>query len=162
MPDSIRASTNAHNRPATAPEPTRILVVANQTASSPAVIDELTWRTRQGSVDLLLLVPALNSRVRHWLSDSDRAVQIARQRGEHARSVIAAHGIPVSVEIGDSVPILAIADTLSRFDADEILISTLVAHRSHWLERDLINESRRRFSLPVIHIVAAERTAMAA
>jgi GABA permease len=140
----------------------RVLIVANQTAASPALISELKQRTRHGFVHFHLVVPALNSRLRHWLSDSDQAVQVAHDRGEDARSAMAANGISVSVEIGDSVPMLAIADALSSFHADEILISTLPAQRSHWLERDLINQSRQHFGLPVAHIIGAEQTVLAA
>jgi hypothetical protein len=161
MPD--RTSRNAHAPlKAVTSEPTRVLIVANQTATSPELIAALQQRTRHGVVHFHLVVPALNSRLRHWLSDSDRAVQIAHDRGQDARSKMADYGISVSVEIGDSVPMLAIADALSRFDADEILISTLPTQRSHWLERDLINQSSRHFGLPVAHVIGAEPTSLAA
>ena len=44
------------------------------------------------------------------------------------------HGLAVSVEVGDSVPLLAIEDALAEFDADEIVISTLPPSQSHWLD----------------------------
>jgi GABA permease len=75
---------------------------------------------------------------------------------------MAGHGIPLSVEIGDSVPLLAIADALSRFHAEEIVISTLPANRSHWLANNLINLSRRRFGLPVNHVIEFEELVRAA
>jgi GABA permease len=162
MPDRTPANPDVRRPTALTAAPHRLLIVANQTASSPALIAELTQRTQRGPVQLHLVVPALNSRVRHWLSDSDKAVQVAQDRGERARSEMAEHGITLSVEVGDSVPIRAIADALARFDANEILISTLPVDRSHWLERDLINVSRGRFGLPVTHIVAADHAAVAA
>lgn len=136
--------------------PPKVLIVANQTADSPALIATLEQRAKDEPVRFHLVVPALNSRMRHWLSDTDRAVLTAHQRGEHARAVIADHGITVSVEIGDGVPLVAISDALSRFPADEIIISTLPVDRSHWLEHDLINRSRRMFDLPVTHVIAAD------
>jgi GABA permease len=135
------------------------LIIANQAATSSALIAELRDRTQRGPVCFHLVVPALNSRLRHWLSDTDDAVLTAHQRGEDARAVMAAHGIPVSVEIGDGVPLLAIADALAQFEADEILIATLPASRSHWLEHNLINHSRRRFGLPVHHVIDVEEVA---
>ena len=140
----------------------RVLIVANQTATSPALIEELELRIRHGAVRFHLVVPALESHLQHWLSDSDPAAEIAQDRGDEARSAMAAHGIPVSVEIGDSVPIHAIADALSHFPADEILISTLPASRSHWLERDLIEQARECFGVPVSHLTGAEETTPAA
>ncbi len=162
MPDHSAANARALPCELIPSEPMRVLIVANQTATSPALIAELKERTRRGAVRLHLVVPALNSRLRHWLSDSDQAVRLAQQRGEEARSLMAAHAVWVSVEIGDSVPIHAIADALAAFHADEILISTLPADRSHWLERGLIDRSRQRFGVPVVHIIAAEPATLAA
>ena len=162
MPDHSAANAHALAREPITTEPKCVLIVANQTATSPALIAELQERTRRDAVRLHLVVPALNSRLRHWLSDSDQAVRLAQQRGEDARSVMAAHGVWVSVEVGDSVPIHAIADALAYFPADEILISTLGAHRSHWLERDLINRSRQRFGVAVAHVIAADPVALVA
>jgi hypothetical protein len=160
--DTISPSAHARLSKATAPMPRRVLLVANQAATSPALIAELRDRRQRGPVRFHLVVPALNSRLRHWLSDTDHAVLSAHQRGEDARAVMAAHGIPLSVEIGDSVPLIAIADALSRFHADEILVSTLPANRSHWLEHNLISLSRRRFGLPVNHVIEFEELERAA
>ena len=139
-----------------------VLVVANHTATSPALINELKLRSACGTVRFHLVVPALATHLQHWLSDSDSAVRVARERGREARSVMAAHGIRVRVEIGDSVPMHAIADALVGFDADEILICTLPASHSHWLERDLIERARQGFDRPVTHLVSETGTALAA
>jgi GABA permease len=140
----------------------RVLVIANQTADSPALIAELRDRAKRGAVDFHLVVPALNSRLRHWLSDTDDAVSAARRRGEAALAALKTHGLPVSVEIGDSVPLLAIGDALSAFHADEIVISTLPPSQSHWLEHDLVNLARLSFKVPVRHVIANEEVALAA
>jgi hypothetical protein len=134
----------------------RVLVVANQTANSPALITELRVRAKRGPVDFHLVVPALNSRLRHWLSDTDDAVLAARRRSEDALAVLESYGLAISVEIGDSVPLDAIGDALSQFDADEIVISTLPPNRSHWLEHDLVELARSRFDLPVRHVIASD------
>lgn len=143
-------------------KPTRVLIVANQTATSRALIEELKLRARGGAVRFHLVVPALESHLQHWLSDTDPALRVARERCEEARSAMAAHGISVTVEVGDSVPMHAIADALSHFRADEILISTLPASRSHWLERDLIGQARRDCGLPVTHVTSTEEAGLAA
>jgi GABA permease len=135
----------------------RVLVLANQTATSPALLTELRGRAAHGDVLFHLVVPALNSRLRHWLSDTDDAVAAARRRGEEALAVLTSHGLTIEATIGDSVPLLAIEDALSRFDADAIVISTLPAEQSHWLEHDLVARARDRFPLPITHVIAAER-----
>jgi len=140
----------------------RVLVVANQAASSPALITELRDRAKRGPVDIHLVVPALNGHLRHWLSDTDGAVLAARRRGEDALAVLTSRGLPISVEIGDSVPLLAIGDALAQFPADEIVVATLPPNRAHWLEQNLVVLARRKFNVPVRHVIAREEVALAA
>jgi GABA permease len=162
MLDRIPVKDHARVREVTSVPVRRVLIVANQTATSSALITELQAQTKRGRVDFHLVVPALNSHLRHWLSDTDDAVSAARRRGEDAVAVLESHGLPASVEVGDSVPLLAIEDALSQFDADEILISTLPPSRSHWLEHNLVELARSRFEVPVHHVIAGEDVALAA
>ncbi len=119
-------------------------------------------RAGHGLVLFHLIVPALNTRLRHWLSDTDDAVSAARRRGDNAVAALRSHGLTVSLEIGDSVPLLAIDDALAQSHVDEIVISTRAPDRSHWLEHDLVQLARRRFSVPVRHVVAADDVELAA
>jgi GABA permease len=147
----------------TTPSPTRrVLIVANQTATSSTLIAELRAQAKRGPVHFHLVVPALNSHLRHWLSDTDDAVFAARRRSEEAVAALTSYGLLVSVEVGDSVPLLAIGDALSQFRADEIVISTLAPSRSHWLEHNLVELTRGRFETPVRHVIAGEDVALAA
>ena len=140
----------------------RVLVIANQTATSPALIAALRERNTLGPVCIHLVVPALNTRLHHWLSDTDGAVAAAHRRAEDARQVLMANGLTISFEIGDSVPLHAIDDALAQFEADEIVISTRPPSQSHWLEHDVVELARDRFDVPVRHVVAPERGAPAA
>jgi hypothetical protein len=164
MPDTDTIDKNPpRHLHAVAPLPTqRVLVVANHSATSLALITELRERASLGAVSFHLVVPALNSRLRHWLSDSDEAVSAARRRGRDASAVLESHGLPLTVEIGDSVPLLAIEDALSQFNADEIVIATLEPNRSHWLEHGVVEIVRRRFGVPVRHVVGADQVEPAA
>jgi len=145
--------------PATARQ---VLIIAGAAATSPELIAELRARLQRGAVRFHLVVPALNSRLRHWCSDTDQAVLTAQQRGDEARAVMAAHGIPLTVEIGDPVPWLAIDDALARFPADEILVATPPAHRSHRLEHHLVKMAGHRAGLPVDHVNAVHDAQCAA
>jgi GABA permease len=160
--DTSPAPRHARLRNVTSSPARRVLVVANQTATSSALITELQVRARRGPVNFHLVVPALNSHLRHWLSDTDDAVLAARRHAEHAVTVLKFHGVPITVEVGDSVPLLAIDDALSQFAADEIVISTLPPNRSHWLEHNLVELARSRFDLPVRHVIASEEVVRAA
>jgi GABA permease len=160
--DTIAANRHTRLRTVTPVPKRRVLIVANQTATSSALITELRIHAKRGPVDFHLVVPALNSHLRHWLSDIDDAVSAARRRGADAQAVLKSHGLPISVEIGDSVPLLAIGDALSQFDADEIVISTLPPNRSHWLEHNLVELARSHFDVPVRHVIPGEDLVLAA
>ena len=156
MPQTFQSNRRARPRATAGLPKRRVLVIANQTATSPALIAELHRCSAGGLADLHLVVPALNSRLSHWLSATDEAVSAAHVRADHARTVLMSHGLAVSVEVGDSVPLLAIEDALAEFDADEIVISTLSPSRSHWLEHDVVELARDRFEVPVRHVVGSE------
>src|SRR4051794_32025856 len=49
----------------------RILVVANETVAGRALRQEVVRRAREGDAEVLVVSPALNSRIRHWTSDED-------------------------------------------------------------------------------------------
>jgi GABA permease len=162
MSDTISAGSHQRLHSVRPSRGRRVLVVANQTASSPALISALRERAEDGPVSFHLIVPALNTRLRHWLSDTDGAVSAARGRGNDALATLTSHGLTVSMEIGDSVPLLAIDDALAQFHVDEIVISTLPPDQSHWLEHDLVQLTRRRFNVPVRHVVADDDVELAA
>lgn len=140
----------------------RVLIIASAAVTSQELIAELRARLQRGAVRFHLVVPALNSRLRHWCSDTDQAVHTAQQRADEALAVMASHGVPLTAEIGDAVPWLAIADALARFRADEILVATLPAHRSHRLEHELVNLPGHRFGPPVNHLSAVRDAGYAA
>lgn len=137
------------------PEPHRVLVVANRTCPCPALLREVARRREEhDDVAVLLVAPALNSRLRHYLSDVDPALAAARARLDLAAANLAELGLRASTEIGDANPRVAIADALARFSAAEIIVSTLPPGRSNWLERGLIERAREEFGVPVTHLVS--------
>jgi hypothetical protein len=162
MPALTAAADAARPHDVPRADPRRVLVVAHRTATSPQLIEALLQCRDHGPVSFRLVVPALNSRLRHWLSDIDDAVAAARQQGEGAVAELRSHGLSVAMDVGDSVPLLAIEDALAQFAADEIVIATPPAGRDHWLEHDLVSTARRRFHLPIRHVVAGEPPAPAA
>jgi hypothetical protein len=99
--------------------------------------------------DVLVVAPALNSRLRHWLSDEDAA---RRRAGERAASFVdrlKRRGVRAEARIGDADPLLAIADALPTFPADEIVIAAR-PERPTRLVDELATRARRRFALPVL------------
>jgi hypothetical protein len=132
----------------------RILVIANRTCPCPTLADDVARRASTAPTDVLVVAPALNSRLRHWLSDVDEALARARERLDLATSALRQRGVIARGEIGDADPLLAIEDALSGFPADEIVIATLPAGRSHWIERGLVEKATARFGAAVVHLVS--------
>jgi len=132
-----------------------ILVIHNRTCPCPTLVDEVARRAIDTSASVLVVAPALNSRLRHWVSDVDEAVAQARDRVGFALAELREHGVSARGEVGDANPLLAIADALAGFAASEIVIATHPEGRSNWLERGLIEKATARFDLPITHLVSS-------
>ena len=133
----------------------RILVIANRTCPCPTLADDVARRAGAVPTEVLVVAPALNSRLRHWLSDVDEAWARAGQRLDLATSALRQRGVNARGEIGDADPLLAIEDALAGFAADEIVIATLPPGRSNWIERDLVAKATVRFGIPIVHLVSS-------
>src|SRR5262245_34209325 len=92
---------------------TKVLVVA---------ID-LVVPARLANAEVLVVAPALNSWLRHWLSDEDPARRRAEERLAAVVRQLQRTVVHVEGRVGDADPLQAIADALATFPADEIVIS---------------------------------------
>jgi nucleotide-binding universal stress UspA family protein len=128
-------------------------VVANETVVGRALRDEVVSRAREGDAEVLVVSPALNSRLRHWTSDEDEARAAAQDRLDESLSALAADEVEARGRVGDDDPIQAIEDSLRVFGADEIVISTHPPGRSNWLERGVVERAGEKFDLPIVHVV---------
>ena len=74
------------------------------------------------NADVLVVAPALNSRLHRWLSDEDGARRKAAARVSAWVDRLQQTGARVEGRVGDADPLQAIADALPTFAADEIVI----------------------------------------
>jgi GABA permease len=138
----------------------RLLVIANETVEGATLHDVIRRRTAGRRAEVIVVAPALNSRLRHWVSDSDHARDAAQERLDRSLERLERAAIHASGWVGDADPMRAIADTLRVWEADELVIATHPEARSNWLARRLPERARDEFALPVTHVVvdlAAQR-----
>ena len=142
----------------TAPRPSganerRILVIANETVGGEMLRRMILSKAEGADEQVLVVVPALNSPLRHWASDEDNARAAAAERLERSLQRLKEAGVEATGEVGDGDPLQAMEDALRTFGADEIVISTHPEGRSHWLERGVVEKARERFVVPITHVV---------
>jgi hypothetical protein len=134
----------------------RVLVIANETIAGDALHAAIRRSAGDGRTAVLVVAPALNSRLRHWASDEDDARLAAGLRLSTALDRLSQAGVDATGYVGDADPLQAIADGLAFFAADEIIIATHPEERSNWLAHDLVMRACAQTGLPVLHVVVAE------
>jgi hypothetical protein len=108
----------------------RTLIVANRTASTPVLLQEVEHRNAREFTSFTLLVPNIASRKgSDWtLEDALQALRKAA-RGPHGLQDANVDGLP-----GGDDPFEAIKQALEQGDFDDVIISTLPQRSSEWLK----------------------------
>ena len=121
----------------------RVLVVANETVAGRKLHEAVRRAVVGRPAQVLVVSPALNSPLRHFVSDEGNARREAQERLDRSLEALATAGIDARGEVGDADPLQAIDDSLRTFGADEIIISTHPEGRSNWLEKGVVSGAKR-------------------
>jgi hypothetical protein len=138
---------------------TSVLVVANRTAATPALVDAVRERAARDRCRFTLLVPAVAHGVHRAVDPEDQGQDEAQQTLELAIPVLedAARG-EVEGRIGAPEPLAAVEDAVNTGEFDEIILSTLPGRVSRWLKLDLPRKVAG-LGLPVTTVTAKGRAA---
>jgi hypothetical protein len=132
-----------------------VLVVANRTLADRRLRADLRDRAAAGA-ELRFVLPILVSRVRYVASDIDRELASARTRLADALAWAQAEGITATGVVGDPLAAFgAIEDQLRLYDPVEVIVSSLPAGKSNWLEAGVVDQLREELEIPVTHVVAS-------
>ena len=137
---------------------TRVLVVANKTAATPALLDAVRERASRGPCHFTLLVPNPAHGLHSVVDPEDQTQSEAEAVIELALPLLedAAGGAPVASMIGVPFPLDAVQDAVNLHGFDELIISTLPQRVSKWLHLDLPAKAAG-LGLPVTTVVASSR-----
>jgi hypothetical protein len=120
-----------------------VLVVANRTAMSIGLEAALRARVESGPASFTLVVP---------LGLTDDASATAQRMAARLREV----GFDVDGRAGDSDPLNAVLELWSPASFDEIIVSTLPASTSRWMQTGLPRRIERHTGALVRHVEARE------
>ena len=129
----------------------RLLVVSDGSATSEAFHDAVVSRAAGRPLEVLVIAPALGSRLSHWTGD-DQARHQAEGNLERTVAALVAAGVDARGEVGSDDPIQAADDALRGFPADEIVLATHPEQEANWKEQGVVAIARSRYELPVTHV----------
>jgi hypothetical protein len=138
-------------------QPARVLVVANRTAATPALIAAVKERAERGPAQFTLLVPNTSRGIERYADPEDHAETDAQNTLELALPLLEeATGSEVTGMVGCPEPLDAIQDAVNLHGFDEIILSTLPQRVSRWLKLDLPSKLNG-LGLPVTTVTANSR-----
>jgi hypothetical protein len=105
--------------------------------------------------EIVVVAPALPSRLEWLVSDTDAA----KKRADDRLRVVLGHledvGASARGHVGSDDPLTALGDAIRELQPTHLLVALRAEERAGWQERGLVDEVVARFGLPVTVFVAS-------
>jgi GABA permease len=149
----------ADREPVREHKPHRVLVMANETANSRELLDELRRIGADQAAQYFVVVPVsaveTGAAATHGPLDVWEATQRAAQaRLDYTLSALRSENLTADGVLGDYRPLRALAEAVDSFHPDQIVIATLPPESSVWHRFDVVDRARAQHGVPVTHVVA--------
>ena len=130
-----------------------IVVVANETVVSPALVELLEQKAADGAVRVVVVAPVHQPRQGYVVYyDTRRAA--ARRRLDKTLDLLRKAGVPATGVVVEADPVAALRDAIAQLEPDEIVVSTHPQQQSGWLRRNAVDQMRRvAGDIPFEHVV---------
>jgi hypothetical protein len=136
-----------------APSPSRVLIVAHQTADSPELVEAVARRAADGACTFTLLVPARPPAPQSIAVAPGEGINDAEERLEVAIPLLSeAAGEAIIGVVGSPEPLAAVQDALNVLGFDEVMISMLPVRESRWFRVELPRKVRA-LGVPVTEVI---------
>ena len=130
-----------------------ILVVANETAASSALVDVIEKKAKDEDARVTVLAPVTQPRQGYVVYyDTRRAA--AQRRLDKTLALLRSDHVPATGVVVETDPVSALRDAIDQLEPDEIVVSTHPQQKSGWLRRNAVEQMRRvAGELPFEHVV---------
>jgi hypothetical protein len=134
-------------------DPRRILVVANETVVSPALVELIEAKAKEGPVIVSVLAPVNQPRQGYVVYYDTRRAS-ARRRLDKTLALLQLEGVHADGIVVETDPVSALRDAITQLEPDEVIVSTHPQQKSGWLRRNAVEQMRRvAGDLPFEHVV---------
>jgi methylmalonyl-CoA mutase cobalamin-binding subunit len=134
-----------------------VLVIANETAASQALLDALRDKDTAGS--RFTVIAPVNEPARGYVVYEDTRRASAGRRLDKTLKALREAGFAVQGFVVETGPVQAVKDALAQLEpkVDQVVVSTHPAERSGWMRRNVLEDIERiAADIPVTHVVAGD------
>ncbi|MEJ7749902.1 MAG: hypothetical protein WKF32_00440 [Thermoleophilaceae bacterium] len=122
----------------------KVLVLVSEPVSG-EIVKSAIGKDVAEAAEVLVVAPALNSKMRFFFSDPDEAIARADTVQQESVERMNEEGVDAAGDTGESDPLQAIEDALVTFDAEEIVLCTNPKGERNWLEDGIVDDAKERF-----------------